>query len=91
MTSKPWRYDKGFIKAGEPVKTSGGIVETVICSMHGLYGPHIEGNISLITAAPDLLEACEAIASLPHNATNPEADKLMRKVKAAISKATGKA
>lgn len=84
-TPGEWRYDKGFIKAGEPVKLSTGIIETIICSLHGTYGPHIEGNARLISAAPDLLRELQKVLACIE--ANGQCLGDMDAIRAAIAKA----
>lgn len=73
----------------------------LICSSHGAGAvvgearsqlPGYEGNITLMAAAPDLLEACQEFVSWDADAHSIELDaaRLRYMVSAAIAKATGK-
>lgn len=66
----------------------------VICEMHRHHtDEEIAANAALITAAPDLLEALQALSSLPEydgtGTTSKQRLAVKDRVRAAIAKATG--
>ena len=92
-TPGPWKIDDAF-------KTSTVITDDtdmVICQIHGL-GPGANADGRLITAAPDLLEACLAMIEGDGREKDHSVDFYARlelcniafdKARAAIAKATG--
>ena len=92
-TPGPWKIDDAF-------KTSTVITDDtdmVICQIHGL-GPGANADGRLITAAPDLLEACLAMIERDDREKDHSVDFYARlelcniafdKARAAIAKATG--
>lgn len=84
-TSGPWQ-----------VQITGGEVECVSGAGPGLWavvqGPDYDtraANARLIAAAPDLLEALEAIAEMTHNAAGGMHAEIYDAARAAIAKAKG--
>jgi hypothetical protein len=80
-TPGPWEIDRPA-----RVVWGGPVPRMVIChSPHENNGAHVAANIRLIAAAPDLLDALQAM--FDERGRDPQ--KVVAMCKAAISKATG--
>jgi hypothetical protein len=72
-TPGPWRYERGFILAGEPLKIPGRTAHRCIgvLQLHGQLLSDLEANARLIAAAPGLLAECQRVLWLLENARIP--------------------
>lgn len=95
-TPGPWRHERGMILYGETTQTDRGTCYNVIAALHGTALPNAQANARLISAAPELLAACEQHANyydhaLPDGAwTRTPMWGILAAIRAAIAKATGK-
>ena len=80
-TPGPWKIDDvEFVVRGDKC----------ICAVGGIpFSAEDKANISLIAAAPDLLESLLSIVNMDYQPTEDESDKVYLKARAAISKALG--
>jgi hypothetical protein len=80
-TPGPWKIDDvEFVVCGDKC----------ICAVGGIpFSAEDKANISLIAAAPDLLESLLSIVNMDYQPTEDESDKVYLKARAAISKALG--
>jgi hypothetical protein len=83
-TPGPWKAQGWLITADRKTNSRCGAIAS-ISTTATMYEDKWEANAQLIAAAPDLLEACEAIAN---DTTHPILGNLQAMLRIAIAKAT---
>jgi len=88
-TPGPWKFDHDEEAAASYI-TAGDMPQIAMCSYTIMGGPEIteqRANAALIAAAPELLEACQAVINMPSEFNCPVA--VVEMISKAIAKAEG--
>ena len=86
-TPAPWVYDSFALR--EEIRSESNPLIAVVSSVHCSSPEQMRDNARLIAAAPELLEALEALLNEPTNAPDYLPTKLWDRAREAVAKAKG--